>query len=60
MSCTVEEAGEMLGISRHSAYRAARIGEIPTIRVGRRLVVPLARLNELLGQTEEVTDPERS
>jgi excisionase family DNA binding protein len=56
MTCTVEEAGEMLGISRFSAYKAARNGEIPTIRIGRRLVVPLARLNELLGQQEEVGD----
>jgi excisionase family DNA binding protein len=48
----------MLGISRQSAYNAARRGEIPTVRVGRRVLVPLARLNELLGQREEVIDEE--
>jgi excisionase family DNA binding protein len=45
---TVEEAGELLGISRGSAYEAARNGDIPTIRIGRRLVVPTAALRRLL------------
>lgn len=43
------DAGEFLGIRRSSAYKAAREGEIPTIRLGRRLVVPVARLRVMLG-----------
>jgi hypothetical protein len=31
---------EILGLSRQGSYDAARRGEIPTIRLGRRLVVP--------------------
>jgi hypothetical protein len=34
------DVGEILGISRQSTYNAAYRGEIPTIRIGRRLVVP--------------------
>ncbi len=49
---TVEEAGELLGVSRGSAYEAARTGELPTIRIGRRLLVPTARLLALLGQAD--------
>ena len=45
---SVDQAGEILGISRSSAYQAARTGEIPTIRIGRRLVVPTAALLRLL------------
>ena len=45
---TVPQAGEMLGISRNGSYEAARRGEIPTIRLGRRLVVPLAALRRML------------
>lgn len=45
---SVDLAGEILGISRSSAYQAARTGEIPTIRIGRRLVVPTAALLRLL------------
>lgn len=45
---TVEEAGARLGISRDHAYRLAAKGEIPTLRLGRRLVVPRVRLERLL------------
>lgn len=47
---TIPRAGQVLKISRTSAYLAAKNGQIPTIRVGRRLLVPTARLLELLGQ----------
>jgi excisionase family DNA binding protein len=50
---TVEQAGELLGVSRRSAYRAASTGELPTIKLGRRLVVPTARILELLGLSED-------
>lgn len=48
---TVEHAGRLLGISRRSAYRAAHRGQIPTLRLGRRLLVPTGRLLALLGYT---------
>ena len=50
---SVERAGELLGISRGLAYAQARGGEIPTIRLGKRLVVPTAALLRLLGVTEQ-------
>jgi len=50
---TVPEAAEFLGISRGSAYTAAHTGEIPTIRVGERLLVPVARLDALLAGTAD-------
>lgn len=46
---SVEQAGEMLGIPRAIAYRAAAAGQLPTFRIGRRLLVPTARLLDLLG-----------
>ena len=48
LTVTVEEAAVMLGISRTSAYGCASRNEIPTVRLGRRLVVPLARLVAML------------
>lgn len=39
---TVEQAGQALGICRNAAYAAAGRGEIPVIRIGRRLLVPKA------------------
>ena len=46
---TVEEAAEMLGISRSSAYECVHRGELRALRLGRRLVVPRSALEELLG-----------
>ncbi len=45
---TVEEAGALVGIGRSAAYAAARTGQLPTVRIGKRLVVPTARLLRLL------------
>ena len=45
---TVNEAAAMLRISRGAAYEAAKRKEIPTIRIGRRLLVPLAALERML------------
>lgn len=45
---TVPEVGQQLGIARSTAYDAAKRGDIPTIRVGRRLLVPAAALRRML------------
>jgi excisionase family DNA binding protein len=47
---TVEEAARALGLSRNGAYEAARRGDLPTIRMGRRLLVPIAAFEALLAQ----------
>lgn len=47
---SVEEAGRQLGLSRNSAYQAAGRGEIPTIKIGRRLLVPVVAFERLLDQ----------
>jgi excisionase family DNA binding protein len=52
---TVEEAGRELGISRNGAYEAVRRGEIPTIKIGRRLLVPRAWLDRTLGSPDGAT-----
>ena len=43
---TIIEAAKILGIGRNQAYEAARRGEIPTIKIGRRILVPLAALEK--------------
>ena len=48
----VEEAGEVLGLSRPSAYAAVRRGELPAIRIGKRLLIPVAGLRRMLGENE--------
>lgn len=53
-TCTIEEAARVLGVSRSVAYASAQAGTIPTIRLGRRLLVPTAALRRLL-QLDDTT-----
>ena len=48
LTLTVEEVAATLGISRAFAYEAVRRGEIPSIRIGRRVLVPRAALERLI------------
>lgn len=47
---SVEQAGQVLGFSRGASYAAAKRGELPTIRMGRRIVVPVPALLAMLGE----------
>jgi len=48
LTLSVEEAGKMLGLSRGLMYEAVRTGQIPSIRVGRRILIPRLALERLL------------
>jgi excisionase family DNA binding protein len=50
---TVPQAGARLGLGRNSSYCAAARGEIPTIRIGRLLRVPVAAFNRMLERAGE-------
>ncbi|MCZ6708554.1 MAG: helix-turn-helix domain-containing protein [Chloroflexi bacterium] len=45
---TVQETADALGISLNSAYEGIRRGDIPHLRIGRRIVVPMEALERLL------------
>lgn len=45
---SVEEAAKLLGLSRNGAYDAVARGDIPSIRIGRKLLVPKAALEKKL------------
>jgi len=48
LTITVGEAAKELGISRALAYEMARTGKLPTLRFGRRFVVPRKAIDQLL------------
>lgn len=50
---TVPEVSELLGISSIHGYLMAKRGELPVIRLGRRIVVPKAALEKLLANAGE-------
>jgi len=45
---SVPEAGRWLGLGRNASYEAARRGDIPTIRIGRLIRVPVVALEREL------------
>ncbi len=49
VTITIEQAAHVLGLGRTAAYEAARRGELPTRRLGRRLLVPVPALLTWLG-----------
>jgi len=53
VTLTVKEAAEVLGVARNTCYEAVHRGEIPTIRIGNRLLIPVAGLRRLLGEVDE-------
>ena len=49
---TVPEAAEILGISRNFAYELVKQGQLPVIRLGKRLLVPKIGLEKKLAEAE--------
>jgi excisionase family DNA binding protein len=45
---TVTEAGQILRLSRASAYNAVKAGHLPAVKIGRRMVIARAVLEALL------------
>lgn len=50
LAWSIEETAAALGIGRTAAYAAAVRGDIPTLQVGRRRLVPIAALEALLAR----------
>ncbi len=53
---TIPETAKILRIGRNSAYEAARRGQIPTIKIGKRLLVPREALERQLAQAKVKMD----
>jgi excisionase family DNA binding protein len=52
LTLSVEETAKLLGIGRNLCYERVKTGEIPALRIGRRLVVPRLALEKLLADPE--------
>jgi excisionase family DNA binding protein len=49
---TVDEAAAFLGISRALAYESIARGELPAIRLGRRILISTSRLHAMVAGPE--------
>jgi excisionase family DNA binding protein len=54
LTLTVEECARVLGIGRQLAYEKVKTGEIPVLKIGRRLLVPRAALKKLLDEPNSI------
>lgn len=48
LTLSVPQAASLLGLSTNHAWRLVQAGELPSIRLGRRVLVPRAALVELV------------
>ncbi len=53
LTLSVEEAGELLGVSRAIAYQLSRRADFPTLHIGRRVLVPRKQLEEWMDRNCE-------
>jgi hypothetical protein len=60
MTLSVPVAGKKyFDLGRNASYAAARRGELPVIRIGSRLRVPVVALEQMLAQAGERTGEQR-
>ena len=55
LGLSVPEAGLLLGLARSASYSAAKRGEIPTIKIGGKFIVPKAALERMLAEAGQGT-----
>jgi excisionase family DNA binding protein len=56
LTITVSEAARRLGIGRSAAYQAVALKQIPAVRIGKLLRVPLAALERKLEAAGKASD----
>jgi len=49
---SVRDCVPILGVSRNLIYAACHRGELPTLRIGRRLLIPRRALEKLLSEAK--------
>lgn len=52
---SVAAASKILGVSRNTGYSAAKAGQLPVLRIGRKIRVPKALLERMLTTSAGVT-----
>ena len=50
LTLTVNETAHILGLSRNSAYQGVLTGEIPHIKIGKRILIPRIAIEKMLSE----------
>jgi excisionase family DNA binding protein len=59
LTLSVPEAALRLGISRTLAYELVSRGGLPSVRLGRRIVIPIAALSQMISDSTHVPTAEQ-
>jgi excisionase family DNA binding protein len=60
LALSVTEVAKMLGLGRTSVYEAVRSKEIPSVRIGTRILIPKAAVEEMLLSVASLSGPATS
>ena len=58
LAASVTELATILGVCRSTAYRAVQTGQIPSVRIGRRYLIPRNVINEMMDTLENAKPTE--
>jgi len=53
LTMSVSEAAKKLGVARNSLYEGVKRGEVPYVRIGKRILIPIAALEKKLSHIAE-------
>jgi len=53
LCANVSEVAKLLGLSRNTAYQAVRSGQIPSVKISKRYLIPKASLQRLLDSADK-------
>ena len=56
LTYSVREAAQVLGLSKNSAYQACLRGEIPHLKIGKRILIPRVQLERMLNEDGKAKD----
>ncbi len=60
LAYSVKEAGKLLHLSRGSMYEAIRTGQIPSIKIGRRILISRIALDRLLEGNDTINTHQKT
>jgi len=60
LTLSIVEAAVVLGVSKYATYAAVKNGELPVLKIGRRLLVPKAQLMVMLKCDSEALHQQRA
>ena len=53
LAVSVKQAAELIGVGKNTMYAAVAAGDVPHVKVGRRILIPVSRLEQWLEENTQ-------